>query len=397
MQARLQQSQMRRGNQEALDQQEGGMFDASRDQDGLFKNIPDTSRRPDLVEEPRNTDIDALLEALPRGQRVNVRAQLDRITDRYEKNKDVGMLLAGLDSLRRDVYARIYRNQLNRARPRVRGFERSMEVLYRAERDGRLAPESAALARWLIQRNPAIADDLAFSFQAGNENSPAGQYNAFARLVTVFAGGADGLTAAHEILHHTERMMPEPIREGIRATWRNRIDSLMELANRTNNVEMRRVLGAVVQAYHGNEQAQRELAEAFRTGSIPYSVYHLSNPSEFWAVNASELLSDRASRAGWVGAARNWLRDFIESVKNFFGFPNNAAVIRGLRAVLAAESGAMTGQMLANQAVVRNVEALSSVSSSAAEMKAAIAAVQKPDDKVMNERANLQKQNRGCD
>jgi hypothetical protein len=340
------------------DNQREDVEERIRDQDGLFQNIPDTSRRPDLVEEPRNTDIDALLDALPRGERVNVRAQLDRITDRYEKNGDVGMLLAGLDSLRRDVYARIYRNQLKRARPRVRGFERAMEVLYRAERDGRLAPESAALARWLIQRNPRIADDLAFSFQAGNENSPAGQYNAFARLVTVFAGGADGLTAAHEILHHTERMMPEPIREGIRAAWRNRIGSLMEMANRTNNVEMRRVLGAVVQAYYGNEQAQRELAESFRTGSIPYSVYHLSNPSEFWAVNASELLSDRASRTGWVGAARNWLRDFIESVKNFFGFPNNAAVIRGLRAVLAAESGAMTGQMLANQAVVSNVSSL---------------------------------------
>jgi hypothetical protein len=34
---------------------------------------------------------------------------------------------------------------------------------------------------------------------------------------------------------------------------------------------------------------------------------------------------------------------------------------------------------------------------SAADMKDAIAAVQKPDDKVMDERANLQKQNRGCD
>ena len=326
---------------------------------GRMFNIrqPDTSRRPDLVEEPRNTDIDALIGSLPPGQRVNVRAQLDRIMDRYEKNKDVGMLLAGLDSLRRDVGARIYRNQLKRARPLVRGFERAMEVLYRAERDGLLTPESAALARWLIQRNPRIADNLAFSFQAGNENSPAGDYTSITRVARIFAGGADGLTAAHEILHHTERMMPEQIREGIRAAWRNRIDSLMEIANRTNNVEMRRVLGAIVQAYYGNEQAQRELAEAFREGSIPYSVYHLSNPSEFWAVNASELLSDRASRAGWVGAARNWLRDFIESAKDFFGLPNNAAVLRGLRAVLAAESGAMTGEMLANQAVVSNINA----------------------------------------
>jgi hypothetical protein len=30
-------------------------------------------------------------------------------------------------------------------------------------------------------------------------------------------------------------------------------------------------------------------------------------------------------------------------------------------------------------------------------MKDAIAEIEKPDDKVMNERANLQKQNRGCD
>jgi hypothetical protein len=34
---------------------------------------------------------------------------------------------------------------------------------------------------------------------------------------------------------------------------------------------------------------------------------------------------------------------------------------------------------------------------SAADMKDAIAEIEKPDDKVMNERANLQKQNRGCD
>jgi len=39
MQARLQQSQMRRGNQEALDQQEGGMFDASRDQGDMLSEV----------------------------------------------------------------------------------------------------------------------------------------------------------------------------------------------------------------------------------------------------------------------------------------------------------------------------------------------------------------------
>jgi hypothetical protein len=39
MQARLQQSQMRRGNQESFDQQEGGMFDASRDQGDMLSEV----------------------------------------------------------------------------------------------------------------------------------------------------------------------------------------------------------------------------------------------------------------------------------------------------------------------------------------------------------------------
>ena len=316
----------------------------------VFENIaqPNTPEAAALVEEPRNTDIVALAEELPEADRVNVRARLDRITENYAKDGDVERLLGSLEELRKDVDRRIYRNQAKRARPLVRGFERAMEVLYRAERDGLLTPESAALARWLIQRNPRIADDLAFSFQAGDENSPAGDYNNITRVVRIFAGGADGPTAAHEILHHTERLMPEAVRDGIRAAWMKRVQDLIAYADRTNNAEMRRVLSAIVQAYYGNQEAQRVLSEAFAAGNIPYSVYHLSNPSEFWAVNATDLIGKRAQQTGWVGAARTWLSDFIETVKDLFGLPNEAAIITGLRAVLAAESGTIQGQMLAS-------------------------------------------------
>jgi hypothetical protein len=316
----------------------------------VFENIaqPNTPEAAALVEEPRNTDIVALAEELPEADRVNVRARLDRITENYAKDGDVERLLGSLEELRKDVYRRIYRNQAKRGRPRVRGFERAMEVIYRAERNGQLSPSAAGLVRWLLERNPAIAEELAISFRAGNEQSPAGQYNPIVRLATIFTSGANDSTAVHEVLHHTERLMPEAVRDGIRAAWMKRVQDLIAYADRTNNAEMRRVLSAIVQAYYGNQEAQRVLSEAFAAGNIPYSVYHLSNPSEFWAVNASELLSDRASRTGWVGAARNWLRDFIETVKDFFGLTNNAAVIRGLRSVLAAESGAMTGEMLAS-------------------------------------------------
>lgn len=316
----------------------------------VFENIgqPNTPEAAALVEEPRNTDIAALAERLPEADRVNVRARLDRITENYAKDGDVERLLGSLEELRKDVDRRIYRNQAKRARPLVRGFERAMEVLYRAERTGQLSPQSAALVRWLLERNPAIAEELAFSFQTGNEQSPAGQYNPIARLITIFASGANDGTATHEVLHHAERLMPEAVRDGIRAAWMKRVQDLIAYADRTNNAEMRRVLSAIVQAYYGDSNAQRALSEAFAAGTIPYSVYHLSNPSEFWAVNATDLIGKRAERTGWLGAARTWLSDFIETVKDLFGLPNEAAIITGLRAVLAAESGTIQGQMLAS-------------------------------------------------
>lgn len=348
----------------------------------IFENIrqPGTQEtseaaQANLTDEPRNTDIEAMLGPLPAGEQVNVRARLDRIMRQYRKDGLVARLLAGLEALRRDVDRRIYRNQLNRARPRVRGFERAMEVIYRAERNGQLSPQAAALARWVLQRNPTIAEELAISFRTGNERSPAGQYNPLVRLVTIFASGANDGTAVHEILHHTERLMPEVVRNGIRAAWRKRIDDLIALAERTGNTEMRNVLGMIVQAYYGDPDAQQLLRESFGNGSIPYSVYHLSNPSEFWAVNATDLIGRRAERTGWVGAARTWLSDFIEAVKDFFGFPNNAAIIRGLRAVLTAESGATQGQMLAaettifsNMASVKRLEKKLATADKAAEL-----------------------------
>lgn len=304
----------------------------------------------DLVDGPRSTDIAALAENLPEARRVHVRAQLDKIMAQYQKDGDVERMMRSLEGLREEVDNRIYRNTVMRARDRVRGFERAMEVIYRAERNGQLTPEAAGLIRWLLEQNPAIAEELAISIREGANQKAAGQYSPAARLATIFASNANEGTAVHEVLHHTERLMPENVREGIRAAWRKRIDDLMALAEKTNNQDMREVLGTIVQAYYGDAQAQQALKEAFEAGTIPYSVYHLSNPSEFWAVNATDLVGKRAKRAGWVGAARTWLSDFIETVKDLFGFTNNNAIIKGLKSVLEAESGAVSGKMLSEAA-----------------------------------------------
>lgn len=313
---------------------------------GTFADIGEAPTPTELVDTPSSNDIFALAEELPEAARVNVRARLDRIMARYEKNGDVKQLLDGLESLRQDVDRRIDRDRAKRGRDRVRGFERAMEVIYRAERTGQLTPEAAGLVRWLLEQNPAIADELAISIREGAGQKAAGQYVPAARLATIFASRANDGTATHEVLHHTERLMPERVREGIRAAWMKRIQDLIALADKTNNADMRAVLGTIVEAYYGDANAQKALKESFEAGTIPYSVYHLANPSEFWAVNATDLIGRRAARTGWLGAARTWLNDFVETVKNFFGLPNNAAVITGIKAIMAVESGTIRGEML---------------------------------------------------
>jgi hypothetical protein len=315
-------------------------------QPDMYESIAEPSTN--LTDTPSSTDIMALADELPAAQRVNVRATLDRILSRYEKNGTIDQLLGSLEQLYTAVNNRIKRERAKKDRDRVRGFERAMERSYEAERTGKITPESAKLLRWLLQKNPAIAEELALSFEVGEDSDSAGIYSPAERVATIFSSKANDGTAVHEVLHHTERLMPEKIRDGIRAEWTKRIKNLTALAEKTGNTDAREVLGTIVRAYYGDSAARKDLDESYAAGTIPYSMYHLSNPSEFWAVNAAELVAKRAQQTGWVGGARKWLEGLIEKAKDFFGLNSNSAVIKALDAVLNEESGKTRGEMIAS-------------------------------------------------
>jgi hypothetical protein len=138
MQARLQQSQMRRGNQESFDQQEGGMFDASRDQGDLLSSVEpgglvggvrmdiDKYRNgtlPDLLEEIfANFDnkfsqydmylagrISALLDEVKRAGlkvKLNIVQQGDPAPTRVAYGSSYGAVVTDLDGNTIEVYLR---------------------------------------------------------------------------------------------------------------------------------------------------------------------------------------------------------------------------------------------------------------------------------------------------
>ena len=273
-------------------------------------------------------------------QPVMVEARLRRITNEAEKNDgriDVEALRRLLDDVVNRNDARALKSGYT---DRARGPLWVKERLVREVRTG-ANPESARLALWMLDQNPSMAEGLAISFRAKGET--AGTYMESQQLATIIAGASDG-TIIHEILHHTERMMPDDIQAGIRAEWARQLKRQLDFAV-ANNLEP--LIRATTLVLSGRTEDAATLIEAIREREIPWTFYQYVNPSEFWAVNGTRIMMERENMAGWVQRARQWFREFIAKVKEIFGLSSDAAVIRGLEAVLRTDGAFLQKQGLA--------------------------------------------------
>lgn len=217
----------------------------------------------------------------------------------------------------------------------VRGPDWLRERLFRAKRTGELPDGTVDFALWLIDRNPELVADVAISIRErrGAFKDAAGAYNPITRTVAVFTGRSKEGTAVHEILHHVERLMPDDVRAGIRDAWAKALTAAV--ADKTNTPQRLAALKNLA-AMQVDSKANEATVEAFRTGVLKPEDYALTNPSEFWAVNATRILGDKrgAEASGWVSKARQWLREFVQKVKGWFNIPSDAAVLAGLQGVL---------------------------------------------------------------
>lgn len=282
---------------------------------------------------------------------VRVASELRTLGDRARvENWDTVRMLEEIDRINAELANRAdQRATAEASRERVRGALWVEERLTRAERNGELTPEAVSLAKWLISKNPNVANDLGLSItsKAGKYAGEAAGYEPFSRIASFIAGKSDAVTAVHEILHHTERMLPEPVREGLRRMWLREIRAAEDWAKRTQNDTMRIAIADALRAATGDKEAFARMAEMISKGQVSENFYQLANPSEYWAVNASRILHGRkmAADAGWIAQAKQWVKEFIEKVKELFGLRNNADVIRGIEAVLKTQ-GDLTGMML---------------------------------------------------
>lgn len=286
------------------------------------------------------------INRLPDAARANVLAKLKalekRITDgkisETEYRSSVQALIEQIEQ----------RNETRLVRSVVKGRERGpdwiTERLIRAKRKGELDPETVDFALWALAKNPALAEDLGISVRESNEAGTAGDYNPISRIMRLFKGSANTATAVHEILHHTERMMPTAVQNGILKEYGRAWDK----AWKDGDEKVRGLLQDMLAASAGDNKARGRVLQAFRDGALKYDQhYQLFNASEFWAVNATDIMAKRYGAQGsWIAQAKRWLTEMVQYVKGALGLRSDAPILRGLESVLNGTGKRITKDML---------------------------------------------------
>lgn len=274
---------------------------------------------------------------------VRVTDQVKAMLAEHEKTGDTATLIDRLTQLKGKLEDRASLNAEKKNNPDlVRGEQWVRERMQRAERLGEITPEAHSLVKWLLDKNPAIANDMALSFQSRDVGG--GNYRPLERLVTIFKGTKTDTTAVHEVLHHTERMMPSDVQQGIRTEWANQLKTLLDVATRNQDHTLMTGVDDAIKSGLGDMEARQRLMDRVKIGDLPYDFYQYTNPSEFWAVNGARLIKERAGD-GWIGKAATWLKDLIEHIKSAFGLDSESAVIKGLDAVMRGD-GELRGSMV---------------------------------------------------
>lgn len=200
-------------------------------------------------------------------------------------------------------------------------------------------------ALWMLDKNPAIAAELSMSFKDSKKGSPAGSYKSAERLITLFKQEVNSGTAVHEMLHHTERMMPSYIQREIVREWQRAWNAEWD----KSSPEVRKAMSTMLESAAGNDQAFKDMAKAFQNGTLNYDThYQLANPSEYWAVNATRLMSDKyAANHSWAKKAKQFIKDLIAYVKDAFGFTEKDPIVKALNAVLNGDGKMISSRVLA--------------------------------------------------
>ena len=275
--------------------------------------------------------------------------------DRLSKALDKGVITpnefaAGVQAARR---AAIDAKEAKPLRDRVRGMDFIIERLRNGLRNGALTNETVELTEWFMKQNPALVQDLGISIRNSEKEGVGGEYMPTPRIVRLIVGSTKTDTAVHEILHHLERMLPEKIRNDIVKSWSTQFAAAKKAAIDTKDESLKEYFDLLTQHHATGDVKQFEQAiNLIKNGNVDYTNYQFANPSEFWAVNASDIVQGRYDvRGDRLGALKRWLSDLVQKLKSVLGMKSNAPIIRALDSLAKSDGKFVSTEMLAGTGI----------------------------------------------
>jgi hypothetical protein len=274
--------------------------------------------------------------------------------------------------------------KLMKSGDRIRGADFIRQKLLEAKRRGQLSEKAVDMAEWFILKNPALVEDLAIGIKTRSEFGVGGMYSALARLMILMKNGGSDNTIVHEILHHLERMMPKDMQDAIRKEWGKALLAAEKKAktpseklffallmntyfgsNKFGDVvvppESKALYDKVsrypVQPYGVNTSPMEVALDMLKTGEASMDLYQYTNPSEFWAVRASDIVAKRFDmKDSVVNRIRQWLRELVQKIKGFFGLRSDAPLIKALNSLAKSDGTFQSKNLLGEGSKAFSIE-----------------------------------------
>jgi hypothetical protein len=188
----------------------------------------------------------------------------------------------------------------------VRGADYIRQRLLEAKRRGDLTTEAVDLAEWFILKNPKLVEDLGISVRTPKEFGVGGMYEPTRRIAILMKEYGNTDSIVHEVLHHLERMMPEAVQKDISTVWAK---SLLRAKEKTTDSKEKEFFDLIWNFHFGNGKQvdYKKALELIQNRSVTLQNYQYASPSEFWAVNGSDIVQGRFDAStSTVGKIKQW-------------------------------------------------------------------------------------------
>jgi hypothetical protein len=186
----------------------------------------------------------------------------------------------------------------------------------------------------IYQKDPNLLEGLKLQVRQGVPPSDLQSFQAagefIGRIVRLYkdtSGVTDPSVVRHELTHSLEQVMSKDVKKKLVQEWRNALDKAQ---NKEKTPAGKAFFSALLK--HLDNPTKESFTATTQMMPDKGNYYQFMSPSEYWAVNAENLLDARLGGA-W-DKFKNFVRGLYESLKDLFGFDNKNLIHKTFNEVM---------------------------------------------------------------